>query len=382
MPDLSPATRSAARRDDVLTNRALNRATIERQFLRERVSLGAVEAIEHLVGMQSQQPLAPYVGLWTRLDGFAVEELAQATTERQVVRAPMMRGTIHVVSARDCLALRPVVQPVLQRATEPGSPFGDALAGLDEDTFLAVARRELEAQPRTRVALGALLNKRWAGRDASSLAYCATYLLPVVQVTPRGVWGGDGQATWTTVESWLGRGLTQRPAVGPMVMRYFAAYGPATVMDVQAWCGLTRLNEVVDRLRPRLRSFRSEDGSELFDLPDAPRPDPETPLPPRFLPEQDNLLLSYADPSRVIHEEHAPEVLPGDGAGGGSFLLDGAFAGFWRISRAGESATLLIEPFKRLSSADRNALSEEAGCLVEFVAADAERHDVAFTAAG
>ncbi len=190
----------------MLTARALNRATIKRQFLRERVSLGAIEAIEHLVGMQSLQALAPYVGLWTRLEGFAAEELARATTERQVVRAPMVRGTVHLVSARDCLALRPVVQPVLERATYGGSPFGRALTGLDEDTFLAAARRELEAQPRTLDALGALLGKRWPDRDAASLAHCATYLLPVVQVPPRGVWGGHGQATWTTWSRGSGEG--------------------------------------------------------------------------------------------------------------------------------------------------------------------------------
>ena len=380
MPELSPATRSAARRDEVLTMRALNRALIERQFLRERVSLGAVEAIEHLAGMQSQQPLAPYVGLWTRLEGFAVDELAKATTDRQVVRAPMMRGTIHVVSARDALAFRPVVQRVLERATYSGSPFGRALIGLDEDAFLAMARRELEAQPRTRTALGALLAKRWPARDASSLAYCATYLLPVVQVPPRGVWGGHAQATWTTVEGWLGRGMTKRPSVGALMMRYFAAFGPATIDDAQAWSGLTHLREAVDRLRPRLRTFRGEDGSELFDLPDAPRPDPETPVPPRFLPEYDNLLLSHADRSRVIVEQRAPSPLPGKGAGGGSLLVDGVFAGFWRIVREAETATLLVVPFAPLGADDRDGLEAEAEHLIAFVAPDAERRNVAFAA--
>ena len=382
MPELSPATRSAARREEVLTTRALNRALIERQFMRERASLGAVEAIEHLAGMQSQQPLAPYVGLWTRLEGFVVEELAKATTERQVVRAPMMRGTIHLVSARDCLALRPVVQRVLERATYSGSPFGRALIGLDEDALLATARRELEAQPRTRAALGALLAKRWPASDALSLAYCATYLIPVVQVPPRGVWGGHAAATWTTVEGWLGRGLTKRPSIGALVMRYFAAFGPATLQDAHAWSGLTHLHEVIDRLRPRLRTFRGEDGSELFDLPDAPRPDPETPVPPRFLPEYDNLLLSHADRSRVIPEERAPSPLAGNGAGGGSFLLDGAFAGFWRIVREGETATLLVEPFARLGGDDQDGLEAEAERLVAFVAPDAMRHNVAFAAPG
>ena len=289
---------------DVLGPRELNRATLERQMLLRRRELPALDAIEHLVGMQAQAPSPPYVGLWTRLEGFRPDELGRLITERRAVRIALMRNTVHLVSAQDCLALRPLMQPVLDRTLYSTRANRAHLDGMDIEALVAAGRALLEEKPRTAKELGKLLQEQWPERDPTSLARAIRHLLPLVQVPPRGVWGKSGPAAHTTAEAWLGRPLDPSPSIEDIVLRYLGAFGPATVKDVQTWSGLTRLGEVVERLRPRLRTFSDERGKELFDVPDAPMPDPDIPAPPRFLPEFDNLILSHADRTRFIAEEY------------------------------------------------------------------------------
>ncbi len=363
---------------DVLSPRALNRALLARQMLLRREHFSAAEAIERLVGMQAQAPNAPYVGLWTRLEGFQPDELAALMTSRETVRASLMRTTLHLVTARDGLALRPLMQPVFESRFYGGSPFIRHLRGVDMPALLSAGRSLVEERPRTRAQLGALLRERWPDRDATSLAYAISYLVPLVQVPPRGLWGRSGQPTWTTVVAWLGRPLDANPTLETMVLRYLAAFGPATVNDIQAWCWLTRLRAVVERLQPQLRTFRDEQGNELFDLPDAPRPDPSTPAPPRFLPEYDNVLLSHADRTRIMARDRHIPLLPGNGAVSGTILVDGFFQGTWQIKRQNSSAILHIAPFRTLSAAERDAVAEEGMRLLDFAAGDAGTRDVRF----
>jgi hypothetical protein len=357
---------------DVLGPRALNRATLQRQLLLDRVSTTAEDALERLTGMQGQAPDAPYVGLWSRLEDFRHEELAQLITQRRAVRATLMRGTVHLVTTPDFLTLRAAVQPLLERLFA-GSPFARNLrgAGVDLEALIAEALPLLEATPRTRAQLARALGERRPGADPLSLAYAVTYLLPLVQVPPRGIWGSRGQATYTSCGRWLGRGLDPHPDVEAMLLRYLGAFGPATVADMGAWSGLPGLREVVDGFRPRLAVFHDERGRELLDLPDAPRPDPDTPAPVRFLPEYDNVLLSHADRGRVLPDGRLPPLMPGNGGRLGTVLVDGRFAATWKITTTPGAPVLTVEPFARLARGARVALEEEGLRLLRFVTGEA-----------
>ena len=226
-----------------------------------------------------------------------------------------------------------------------------------------------------------LLQERWPERDAASLARAIRHLVPLVQVPPRGLWGKGGPAAHTTAEAWLGRPLDPDPSLEEMVVRYLGAFGPATVKDVQTWSGLTRLGEVTDRLRSHLRTFRDEHGRELFDLPDAPRPDPDAPAPPRFLPEFDNLILSHADRTRIIADDYRRVIASKNGMVPATVLVDGFVRGTWKMERTRGKATLVIEPFEPLARKDRDALAEEGERLIRFTGAGAETFEIRFARA-
>lgn len=343
---------------DVLSRRGLNRATLARQHLLERAPARAIDAIEHLGGMQSQAPLAPCVGLWTRLQGFTADELATLTERRQVVRLHLMRNTVHLVSARDCLDWRLLFHPL--HAAQFSGHFRHGTRGVDRDALLTQAKRLLDERPRTRAELGRLLAEGRPDADPNALAYAATHHIALCQVPPRGVWGRSGPAAWAPVESWLGAPLRPVP-MDALVLRHLGAFGPATVADVQLWSGLTHLRETVERLP--LRTFRGPEGQTLYDLPDAPRPAEDTPAPPRFLPEYDNLLLSHKDRTRVNPGNRPVPLPPGNGATTGTFLVDGTWQGTWRI----RNRTLRIQPFTRLGREDYDALLTEAAQLCAFL---------------
>jgi hypothetical protein len=363
---------------DILTARALNRALLERQLLLRRSRMRARDAIEHLVGLQAQIPNAPYFGLWSRLDGFHVDDLTRLITARRVVRLALMRSTIHMVSARDCLALRPLLQPMLERGL--GGAFGRSLAGIDRAALAAAGRALVEDRPRTFAEVGALLQRRWRGRDPVALGYAVRVLVPLVQIPPRGVWGDRGAAVHTSVEKWLGRSPASKTSMSKMILRYLAAFGPASVRDVQAWSGLAGLRPHVERLRSRLRTFADERGVELFDLPDAARPRPDVDAPPRFLPEFDNALLGHQDRSRIVREDYRPRLFGSGGLLAGTVLVDGFVGARWSLTRARTTAILTVATRGKLATRERDAIEEEGQRLLSFAAADADGHDVRFLA--
>jgi hypothetical protein len=380
---------------DQLSLAALNRATLDRQLLLHRHALPARHAIEHLTGMQAQAPLAPYLGLWTRLAGFVHQDLEDLLSERSVVRAHAHRSTIHLLTAEDYLSFRPLFQPLADRGL--AANFGRNLRGVDLDELREFAKVLLSQAPLTRAQLATRLAERWPGHEPSSLAYAATHLLPLVQVPPRGLWGHTGQATYFLAAAWLdgrprrtppdpaawldGRASHTPPdratALERLVLRYLAAYGPATVNDVQAWSGLSRLREVTDRLGARLRPFTGPDGARLLDLADATRPDPDVPAPPRFLPGYDNLLLSFAERRRVIPHDRPVPLPPGNGATTGTLLVDGLWRADWTITRGRDRAVLHVAPFGPLGHVQADAVVAEGRRLLEF-AAPAAAHDVRF----
>jgi hypothetical protein len=366
----APRERSERQRSRVLGRRALNRALLERQLLTRRRRLAPVRVVERLVGLQAQLPEPPYVGLWSRIAGFRPESLSRLLDRREVVRIALMRGTIHLVTARDALALRPVVQPAFLRWLSAGA-WGKALAGLDVDPLVTAGREYVEAAPRTFDELGRLLAPRWPDRDPAALAQAIRGYLLLVQVPPRGLWRRSGPAAHTTAEHWLGQPLAAVAEPDEVLLRYLAAFGPATIADMRCWSGLTGLREVVDRLRPRLRTLRDDRGRELFDLPDAPRPDPDAPVPVRFVAPFDNLLLSHEDRTRVLPEEYRKLIFSKNGIVLGSVLVDGFVQGAWRIDRARDTATLVVESFQALP----DEVAEEGTRLLEFMAPGAD-HEI------
>ncbi len=362
-----------------LSLRAVNRATLARQHLLARVDRPAVEMVEHLVGLQAQAPFPPYTGLWTRLVDFQPGELADALLGRQVVRIVLMRGTVHLVSAEDACFLRPLVQPLLDRDQRTNTQHAPGVAGLDLPKLADAAREVLAEGPHTAKELGAVLAERWPDRPPNALAHAARGLLPLVQVPPRAVWGRSGQTAYQTAEHWLGRELDPAPDPRRMVARYLASFGPASVADLQVWSGLTRLREVTAGMD--LVTVLGEDGRELLDLPDAPRPDEDTPAPVRFLPEFDNLLLSHADRSRVMAEEHRRRLFGvKNGVFPGTFLVDGFLRGSWRLTTQRKSAVLTITPWARTTKKDLAALTREGHRMLAFAAAAAEEKDVVIAA--
>ncbi len=381
---------------ETLGVRELNGALLARQHLLVRAETTVVSMTNHLVGLQAQNPTSPYLALWSRLDGFGHDELSTALLDRQVARIVVMRGTIHLVTADDALLLSALVAPMLRHQLRTHPTFAAALRDVDLDELATAARDLVESEPMAGATLGAALADRWPDVDPKALAYAARGTLPLVQVTPRGMWRRSMQPTWTTTRAWLGREQAdlsspeaRQDALERVVLRYLAAFGPASTADLTYWCGLTGLSGVISALRPRLVAFRAEPrdgrpGRELFDLPGAPRPpvptaDGHIAPPVRFLSDYDNLTIAHADRTRVVTDEHRRALVSPNGVGPGKVLIDGMVAGTWRIDQPPGStvATLDVAPFgPPLDPRRRRAVAEEAERVVRFVADEAAQHRV------
>lgn len=346
----------------LLSRRALNRATLARQHLLSRVDMPALDMVGHLLGLQAQAPHAAYYGLWSRLENFAFEDLSDLMTSRQVVRIAAMRSTIHLVTADDALELRAFTQDTIERGLRSNADHKAGVKDIDLDEVVALGRELTEAKPLTAAQLRDAFAERWPDRDTTALAYVVRCMLPSVQVPPRGLWNKSGPIAHTTTEKWLGRSPEGFDAES-LVRRYLAAFGPASVKDMQKWSGATRLGAVFERLRPSLEVFRDENGVELFDLPDAPRPDEDAEAPARLVAPFDNLLLSHADRTRVLGDADIKGVITVNGIVKGALLVDGFFVGVWDIRRGKKSAEISLDLFHPV--ADTTPLEEEAHRLLD-----------------
>ena len=354
--------------------RQLNRSLLARQLLLERSPLGSQAAIEKLLALQSQIPNPPYIGLWTRLRHFEKAGLTALLENRQVVRAPWLRSTLHLVTAEDHQRFQAVIQPALARGLR--SFFGPRAKGLDIERLIAIAKPYLEAE---QPAIGALrdhLQAHEPQRDKQAMAYAVRSYLPLVQVPPSGTWGVGTRATYTSAESWLGAGA---PAdLGALFRRYLAAFGPASVMDFQTWTGMTSLKSQLAPTLKDLRQYRDEDGKALYDLPEARLAPPDSPAPIRFLPEYDNILIAHRDRRRILPDAHRKKVFVSAGRVLGALLIDGFVGGIWKSRRAKSSAAMRITLFAPCDSETMSAIEAEGLALLRFIEDDATSFELDF----
>ena len=363
-----------------LSTRALNRAFLARQMLLEREKLPATKAIERLVGLQAQVAKPPFVGLWTRLEDFKRKELSDAFHKRRVVRVTAMRGTLHAMSAADYIALRGALQPMLTRGMT--SILRDRAAGIDLEVIQNEGRAWFAKQTTTFDAFRDHLKAKFPKLDERALAYAVRTHVPLVQVpTTESQWAFPAAADFALADTWLSKKVstTTTPA-NAVVLRYLAAFGPATPADAQAWSGMNGLRDVFEELRPRLVTFQDARKRELFDLPDAPRPDEDVHAPIRFIPDYDNLVLSHDDRTRIMADAHRSRVTLKNLMVRATFLVDGIVAGTWKSERKRKAAVLVIEPFGTIATRVRSEIEAEGERLLSFLEEDATERDIRWEA--
>ena len=361
-----------------LTLRQLNRAVLGRQLLLERAALLVPEAVERVAGLQAQVQNPPYIGLWSRLRDFGHRDLTAAMEARQVVRAAAMRSTLHLMTGRDYLRYFRAFQPALVRGMN--SFHGRNLKDIDIPPLVATAERAIGGTPHTMGDIEKLLTPYHPTCEPAALGYAVRTYLPLVQVPPAGTWRKGGRIAYALPQDYLGATVADEADLAGWLRRYLAAFGPSSAMDAQTWLGMTKLKETFDQLKPELVIYHDEAGMELYDLPDMPLPDEDMPAPVRFLPEYDNVLIAHADRTRVIADTYRKQVFLSAGRVRSTILLDGFVAGAWRMERVKRAATLVIEPFRPLSSTEQDALADEGTRLAHFCEEDAESWDVRFEA--
>jgi hypothetical protein len=359
----------------ILSLREINRATLARQLLLERVTLSPTAAVEQLVGMQAQLSSAPFVGLWTRLKGYKRADLVEAIEKREVIKVTLMRATLHLVSARDYLHFRTTFNPVLEGAAET---ITKNRTPIDKERVLKVAHDFIAEKPRTFAEISAMLSAEMPDSDVGAMRYTVRTHIPMVQVPIATGWSYPGTPAFTLADEWLGKAIPEQEQLHDLVLRYLAAFGPATAADIQTWSYLPLpvIKEALENLRPQLTVYKDEKMKELFDVAGAPVPEGDVPAPIRFLPEFDNILLSHKVRTRVVADEHRKKVYLPALRVAATILVDGFVGAVWKVEKAKGVATLNIEPFASLTKAQRQEAEAEAEPLVRFIEPDAKSYAV------
>jgi hypothetical protein len=357
-----------------LTLRTLNRATLERQLLLARRPADIVATVAHLVGLQAQVSENPYQGLWNRIEGFRHPDLTGLIENRAVARATSLRGTLHLHTPADLVALRPLVQPVLDRIWQ--SAFGRQFGDTDPAAVRAAGVALLDAAPMTAGARGRRLAERFPDATPQALAIYVQMQEILVQIPPTRVWGSGHAPILSRAPNWLGE--VDAPPITPdaLVRRYLGAHGPASVADVQAWCGLAGLRQAFAAMRDELAQYEDDEGRVLYDLAGATPPDPATPAPVRFLPDYDNALIGYADRRRILPEAFAKGLWATRSYR--AVLVDGFVAATWIIRRTKGAARLEITPFRPLLQREIRDIEAEAHHFLAFMAEDIAQREVTF----
>jgi len=369
-----PASDSQPR---VLSGRELNRALLARQMLLVRARMPIEPAVRHLVGLQAQRPDPPHVGLWARLSGLRHADIDDLIDRRRLLRVAAMRSTIHLLTVEDALGLRPVVQPALDR--ELSAPVFKSLRRVKVNAVVARGRELCSEQPLTFAALGDALAREFPAGDPHALAIAVRNHVALAQVPPRGRWRTAAPTVHVPVAAWLGSPVATDPDPAPLVLRYLAAFGPATAADIATWSGLRGIKVLLERLGEQVCWLTDDRGRTLVDIPGGILPDPDVPAPVRLLPEYDNALLSHADRTRIIADGDRPFVFTRNGHVGGTVLVDGYVRATWRTMIERDAETLTVRPLRRLTGAHRSDIEREALALLTFASPDLD-HRVEFDA--
>lgn len=356
-----------------LTHRGLNRATLARQMLLERSDCGIVDAVRVLGGLQAQQSNDPYIALWSRLMGFSHEGLTKLITDRVLNRATSMRGTLHLHTADDLLGIRELVTPFLKAQWK--SNFLRRFGGHDPRKVLAAGRKLLDRQPMRAGDLNKALLERFPGGEAIALSTLLQLHEVLIQIPPTRIWGNNSAPLLTRVENWLPPPYQRPLSRTDLVRRYIAAFGPVTAADMSTWSRLNKLAPEFEAIRDELVTFEDFDGRTLFDFPDAPRPDADTPAPVRFLPLYDNVYLGYDNRRRMLSEAtgHLMNMFQNFKP---SVLIDGTINAGWSISVKRGAAVLEIEAYRRLLKREQRELEIEGLAFLRFMQENAESYDV------